>query len=341
MHDPACTPADPAPRAAGASGRLRILTWHVHGNYLYSLTRLPHDFVVPRLPDDPPGYGALGTKIPWGLNVRQVPACELRHEALDCVIYQSRAAFERDRLLLLTPEQQALPCAYIEHNPPEPHPTDTMHFFRHEHGVLVHVTHHNALMWQAPGVCTRVIEHGIVAPPGVLYTGELARGITAINHLQRRGRRVGADLYEWAARRVPLDLIGMQSEAMGGLGEISNMQVPAHMAQYRFFFSPIRYASLGLSLVEAMMAGMPIVGIAATELPNVIDNGVEGYVDSRRDRLVDCMRQLIDDPALARQWGLAARNTALRRFSIERFVDDWNGVLALLTGVRQEGAWHE
>jgi hypothetical protein len=26
--------------------RLRILTWQVHGNYLYSLTQVPHDFYL-------------------------------------------------------------------------------------------------------------------------------------------------------------------------------------------------------------------------------------------------------------------------------------------------------
>lgn len=325
--------SEAAPRRGPPHGRrLRILTWHVHGNYLYSLTQLPHDFVIPVLPGDPPGYAAPGPKIPWGPNVHPVPAQDVCREPLDCVIYQSRGAFERDRLLLLTPAQQALPCAYIEHNPPEPHPTDTVHWFRHEHGVLVHVTHHNALMWDCQDVPTRVIEHGLVAPPRPLYTGELARGITVVNHLRRRGRRVGADLYQWAGRRVPLDLIGMGSEELGGQGEVPNMEVGATMSRYRFFFSPIRYASLGLSLVEAMMAGLPIVGIAATELPGVIDNGVSGWVDSRPQRLVDCMRQLIQEPELARRWGRAAREAALKRFSIDRYVGDWNTLLAGLAG---------
>lgn len=54
--------------------RLRILTWHVHGNYLYSLSHLPHDFVIPVLADNRPGYCELGTKLPWGDNIRMVPA---------------------------------------------------------------------------------------------------------------------------------------------------------------------------------------------------------------------------------------------------------------------------
>jgi glycosyltransferase involved in cell wall biosynthesis len=81
-----------------------------------------------------------------------------------------------------------------------------------------------------------------------------------------------------------------------------------------------------------MMAGLPVIGIAATELPNVIANGVNGWVDSRPRRLVDCMRQLIHEPDLARRWGQAAREAALERFSIDRYIGDWNTLLAGLAG---------
>jgi hypothetical protein len=316
--------------------RLRILTWHVHGNYLYALTQLPHDFIIPVMPDNRPDYAALGPNIPWGDNVYQVPVHQLKEQALDCVIYQSRRVFESDAQALLSASQLALPCAYIEHNPPEPHPTDTEHFFHHNHGVLVHVTAYNALMWCSPSTRTHIVEHGVKIPAGVQYSGHIARGISVINHLKRRGRRVGADVYEVTRAQLPLDLIGMDSEAMGGLGEVANMEVAALMARYRFFFSPIRYASLGLSLVEAMMAGLPVVGIAATELPTVITNGVNGYVDTKPERLVDCMRQLLDEPQLAQAWGAAARETALRRFGIDRYLREWEQVLASLDGGSNE-----
>lgn len=318
--------------------RLRILTWHVHGDYLYALTQLPHDFVIPVLPGTTAGYTRPGPAIPWADNLQPVPAQSIHEEMFDCVIYQSRKAYEMDRFRLLTAAQLELPAIYIEHNPPESHPTDTVHWFRHDAGVLVHVTHYNALMWHSPDVETCVIEHGMVAPPAALYTGERNRGIVVINHLRQRQRRVGADLFEWAARQVPLDLIGMGSEDMHGLGEVPNMDVPSFIAQYRFFFSPIRYASLGLSLIEAMMAGLPVVGIAATELPNVIRNGVNGWVDSRPDRLVECMHELMRQPEMARQWGAEARQLALSRFSITRFTDDWNRLLAACTEHIQTGA---
>ncbi|MCZ8409051.1 glycosyltransferase [Achromobacter dolens] len=320
---------NPIASAVAPARRLRILTWHVHGNYLHALGHVPHDFVVPGLPGDPAGYGALGPRIPWGDNLTQLPAGELRAQRFDCVLYQSRQNLE-DARLLLSDAQRALPCAYLEHNPPAPHPTDTVHPFRHDRGVLVHVTPFNAEMWDNGGMPVRVVEHGVPLP-GVAYDGSLARGIVVVNHLARRGRRIGLDLFERMRARTPLDLIGMESETLGGLGEVPNMEVAACLARYRYFFSPVRYASLGLSLVEAMLCGVPVVGFGTTELPALIVNGENGFVDTRIERLAQVARQLLAEPDLARAWGAAGRETALRRFGMDRFVADWLAVFEQLT----------
>jgi hypothetical protein len=311
--------------------KLRILTWHVHGNYLYALTRVPHEFVIPVRDGNPPGYGALGSRIPWGSSVREVKADALREEDFDCVVYQSRATYE-EREELLSPRQLALPCAYIEHDPPMPHPTDTRHWFRHERGMLVHVTHYNRAAWDNGPMRAAVIEHGVPAPGKVAGQDSMAKGIVVLNHLRRRGRRMGADLFEQVREQVPLDLIGMDSESMGGLGEIGNMEVGDFVSRYRFFFSPIRYTSLGLALIEAMMAGVPVVGFAATELPRVIVNGRNGYIDTDPAQLVSVMKTLIDDPALAAAWGAEARKTALQRYGMDRFVADWLDLFSRLMG---------
>lgn len=313
---------------------LRILTWHVHGNYLYALTQVPHEFIIPVCSDGRPGYAPLGSKIPWGSNVRQVKAADLASEHFDCVIYQSKGAYEDDAPILLTDAQRALPSLYIEHDPPRPYPVDTAHWFKHDCGILVHVTHYNALNWDAGAMPVRVIEHGVPIAANVAYTGELERGITVINGLAHRGRRMGADLFEWTRGRVPLDLIGMESDAMGGLGEVPNMNVAATVARYRFFYTPIRYTSLGLALIEAMLAGVPVVGVAATELPTVILNGHNGFVHTDRELLVDVMQTLIADPELARRWGAAGQATARKRFGMARFIADWQAVIAEVTATR-------
>ena len=314
--------------ASSQPQRLRVLTWHVHGNYLYYLSQAPHDFFVVTLPGHPPGYAGRVGSLPWGDNVHEVPAEGLPWRNFDCVLYQSRKHFETDRVELLSAEQRALPAIYLEHDPPQQHPTGTRHPGADVDGVhIVHVTPFNALTWDNGSAPVSVIEHGVLVPPEVDYVGDRPEGIVVVNHLQKRGRRLGVDVFEQARSQVPLALVGMGSLELGGLGEVANLDLAATMARYRFFFNPIRYTSLGLSVIEAMMVGLPIVGLATTELPTVIASGTNGFVDTRLDRLVDAMRALIDYPALARQWGDAARKTALERFSITRFAADWDRLL--------------
>jgi glycosyltransferase involved in cell wall biosynthesis len=167
----------------------------------------------------------------------------------------------------------------------------------------------------------------VVVPPGVRYTGELPRGLVVINGMPWRGRRLGADLFLDARQRVPLDLVGMQAEQVGGIGEVQPRDVARFASRYRFFFHPVRWTSLGLAVLEAMAIGMPIVGVATTELVTVVENGVSGYVSTDLDELVAAMQRLIDDPRHAHELGDKARAVAAERFGIDRFVRDWNDAL--------------
>ena len=311
--------------------RLRILTWHTHGSYLYYLTQVPHDFYVLSRPGRPPGYVGRSGQFPWGANVHDLPAERASGTELDCIVFQDDHQYLRDQYDLLTVAQRRLPKIYVEHDPPRAHPTDTRHPVDDPDVVIVHVTAFNALMWDGGRSPTRVIEHGVVAPRGVAYSGELARGIAVVNNLQRRGRRLGADIFAQAAAEVPLDLVGMGALEAGGLGEIAHAELPRFIARYRFFFNPIRYTSLGLAVIEAMMTGLPIVALATTEMATVVRNGVSGYADTNPSRLVAHMRSLLADRALARRLGENARRDALERFAIGRFVADWQRVLAEVT----------
>ena len=313
--------------------RLRILTWHVHGGYLFYLARVPHDLYVPVKAGRPEGYVGLAPGgYPWPGNLHEVPAEHVSRLDVDCVLSQTHGQWLEEREAILSAEQRRLPRVHLEHDPPRGHPVDQRHPVDDPDALLVHVTPFNELMWDSGRSPTRVVEHGVVVPEDVRYTGELARGLALVNELPRRGRRVGADVFARVTERegVPLDLVGMGSEPAGGLGEVPHDRLPAFEARYRFLFNPIRYTSLGLAVCEAMMVGMPVVGLATTEMATVVENGVSGYVDTNVGRLVERMRELLADPAEARRLGEAARRRALERFSIDRFVRDWSDAFALV-----------
>jgi hypothetical protein len=312
-----------------------VLTWHVHGNYLWYLSQVPVTWHVPVLPGRPPGYAGRGTSFPFPSNVVEVDAAHVRDMDFDVVLHQSHRTWLEDRHELLSSRQRRLPTVVLEHDPPRASPTDTVHpVHRADDGALVvHVTSFNRLMWDNGSAPTTVIEHGVDVPD-VDATLELERGLVVVNDLATRGRRLGADVVAQVREQVPLDIVGMRSEAVGGLGEVPPPELPAFMARYRFFFHPVRYTSLGLAVCEAMAIGLPVVGLATTELVTVIDDGINGYIDTNPDRLVERMQLLLDRRDHARRMGVLARAVARRRFAIERFAQDW---WSLLHEVAAEG----
>ena len=311
---------------------MRVLTWHVHGSYLYYLAHAPHEFILPVKPGRPEGYGGRSGFLPWPDNVHEIAAEHVRDARFDVVLFQSRKNYLEDQFELLSLEQQHLPRIYLEHDPPRESPTDTRHVVDDPAVLIVHVTAFNALMWDSGRSPVEVIDHGVVVPDGVRYVGDLARGIVVVNGIASRGRRLGLDIFERAREAVPLDLAGIGSEVLGGLGDLPQPQLLEAESRYRLYFHPIRYTSLGLALLEAMAIGMPVVAVAPAEVPTVIENGVTGYADTNVDRLIEAMRWLLERPDEARQMGEAARRYAAERFGIERFASDWDRTLRLVAG---------
>lgn len=311
---------------------LRILTWHVHGSYIYYLVQSCYKFYLPVKPDYPEGYGGRNGNSSWPDNVYDVPVEEVQNLEFDCIVFQSKKNYLEDQYEILSESQRQLPRIYLEHDPPREHPTDTRHPVDDPNVLLVHVTAFNDLMWDSGRTPTRVIEHGVLVPEDVQYTGELERGLVVVNNLPKRGRRLGADVFESVRTRVPLDLVGMGSEELGGLGEIQHNHLSAFESRYRFFFNPIRYTSLGLAVCEAMAIGMPIIALATTEMVTVVENGVSGYVDTNVNTLVERMQELLKYPDEARRLSEGARHYAQERFNIQRFIRDWDEAFALVTG---------
>jgi glycosyltransferase involved in cell wall biosynthesis len=123
----------------------------------------------------------------------------------------------------------------------------------------------------------------------------------------------------------------METEAFGGLGDIPYRNLHRFLADYRFLFSPIRYTSLPLALIEAMTIGMPVVALATTELPTAVLHGETGYISCDIDALIEHMRFLLSDYEEATRLGRNARAVAQQRFGLDRFIRDWNRAFALVT----------
>ena len=98
------------------------------------------------------------------------------------------------------------------------------------------------------------------------------------------------------------------------------------MAGHRAYLHPYRWTSLGLSLLEAMFLGMPVLALATTAAPESVPPAA-GVLSNDVGLLRESARRLLADPDEARERGLAARTHAVHRFALDRFLTDWDRTL--------------
>jgi hypothetical protein len=72
---------------------------------------------------------------------------------------------------------------------------------------------------------------------------------------------------------------------------------------------------------------MPVVAVASTEIGEAVPREA-GVVSTDLAVLHDAVRTYTADPEAARLAGKAARHHALARFGIDRFLGDWDRLLA-------------
>jgi glycosyltransferase involved in cell wall biosynthesis len=308
----------------------KIFFWHVHGSYATSLVQGPHTYYVPVLPERGPDGRGRARTWDWPASAIEVTPAQARELDVDLVILQRPHELELAERWLGRAPGRDVRAVYLEHNAPQGRVAEMRHHVADRPDLtVVHVTHFNDLFWDCGTTPVRVIEHGVV-DPGYRYTGELPRAAVAINEARRRGRVTGTDLLERFARALPLDVFGMDAGAIGGFEDLSQHVLHRELPRRRVYLHPIRWTSLGLSLIEAMHLGMPVVALATTEAVEAVPEGC-GTISTDVERLCGALRRYAADPAAARADGERARAYARERYGLDSFLHSWNMLFAEVT----------
>lgn len=300
---------------------MNILLWHVHGSWTTAFVQGKHRYLVPvNAARDEWGRGRART-FDWPETVEEVDVTRL--PPIDIAVVQRPA-----ELPLVPP---GVPVVYVEHNAPRGDVPDTRHpMADRDDLVIAHVTHFNDLFWDCGGTRTTVVEHGIVEPR-TRWTGDLERLAVVTNEPVRRGRVTGTDLYPRFTVAAPLDVYGMGVAGLALDRVIAHDDPPQHrmhaeVARRRAYLHLCRWTSLGLSLIEAMQMGMPVIALATTEAVAAVPPDA-GVLSTRVGTLVDAAHWLIEQPGDARALGARGRQVALARFGLDRFLADWDRLL--------------
>ena len=305
---------------------MNVFLWHVHGSWTTALVQGSHRYYLPVVPGRGPEGRGRARSWRWPGSAVEVTPEEAEHLDIDVLIVQGYDELSLAPRWLRRRPGRDIRTIFVEHNAPQGRIADMRHPVADRSDIgLVHVTHFNRLFWDSGEAPTRVIDHGIV-DPGYRYTGRKESAAVVINEPVRRGRVTGTDLLDIFARSMALELYGMGVGPLGGHEDLSQEQLHERMPEHRIYLHPNRWTSLGLSLIEAMHLGMPVVALATTEVPTLVSPET-GIVGTDVERLAAEAARLMSDRERCVAMGKAGRQLALERFGLQRFLDDWDEVL--------------
>ena len=165
----------------------------------------------------------------------------------------------------------------------------------------------------------RPIEEPVGGPPRVVWSGSHSTMINvhaiapALRRLQEDCgtpvRIVGEGGLELPGVRTELRQFQVANEVSDiqdcHVGLVPLADIPWN--RWKFFFKAVQY----------MATGLPVVAQRMGSNPEVIDDGVTGFLVQTQEEWYDRLRLLVEDSELRRRMGAAARAAAVERFSVE------------------------
>jgi len=100
--------------------------------------------------------------------------------------------------------------------------------------------------------------------------------------------------------------------------------IPEILAASDLFILSSRWEGLPRSIIEAMMAGLPVVATRVGGVPELVEDGITGFLVPPKDpgALAEALQKLIEDPELRRRMGEAGREKTLREFTLDLMLEE-------------------
>ena len=196
-----------------------------------------------------------------------------------------------------------------------------------------------------PGLPSRVFEPKLIARKelGFAENGTYVLFVGRMTAIKRPDRLLDS-IKELVERKVDIQVLAAgDGELLASLRDRAVQEdLPIVFLGWRSDISKLISASdiailtsdneaVPLTLIEASMAGLPLVSTNVGSVSDVLVNDLNGYlVDSEPAALADALQKLAIDPVLREIMGKAGRERASRYFSLEKMCADHTELYQLL-----------
>lgn len=307
---------------------LNILTFVTHERYENFLCKTGHNFYAlssTECKEWNTNYG----DIPENYHILKSPNETLRvplHLDVDLILSQSK--FGQFQISKQIATRLQLPLVSLEHTlPVEEWSPDNLYMMRGMRGdINVYITEYNLEQWGIGGSDSCVIYHGLdtiqFSPPD--RKERVPHALSVVNDWVNRDYCCGFSIWKQIADKIPVKVVGDTP----GLSE-SAKSVEELVEFYRssqVFLNTSTLSPIPMSLMEAMSCGCAVVSTNNCAIPELIQDGENGFLFDDPEQAVEKINMLLSDTSLARKMGENARKTITTKFSQEAFVNQWNAV---------------
>jgi hypothetical protein len=221
-----------------------------------------------------------------------------------------------------------IPLVSLEHTLPHPgwNPMQTAQLRDQRGHMNVFLSEYSADAWGWG-------EDAIIIPPGIdteAFTPEWAlprQGVilSVVNDWINRDWACGFRLWQKVTHGLPVFVLGDTP----GLSKPAkdHAELLGVYRQCQVFLNTSLHSTCPFTLLEAMACGCAVVSTATTMIPQVVKDGVNGYVSNDPEVLAARCKELLADPEKCRRLGEAARKTIEDKYSFRRMAHDWDVVL--------------
>lgn len=308
--------------------KYNILTFPTHERYQGNLAKTGHEFYLfhgPNIKTWNPTFGKVPnnhTLLNGAKQIGQLP----EHIDFDFILCQSNGGqlpASRQLAQLLH-----LPVIQLEHTTTMPQWSQAQIIDIKKHtktDINVFISEYNRDKWLYQPEEAEIIHHCIDTDIFLYSTSPRKNHIlTVANEYVARDWCMGFSIYQRITQKLPTFPVG----------DTTGLSKPAEsieqLAQFyqnsRIFLNTSTHSPIPTSLLEAMACGCAVVSTATCMIPEIIQNGVNGFISNDEYRLREYLEMLLKDEGLANRLGQAAASTIKERFGVTQFVNKWNMV---------------
>jgi len=195
---------------------------------------------------------------------------------------------------------------------------------------IVYTSGYYAHTWGLPG---RIIPHAVDSRDyeGFEYTGEVPAVLTVAHYLKERDDEMGYTFHrQVVSDDIPYKIIGYNPTLPDSGPARDWSELKSYYRHYRAYLNTALSGGF-IAMIEAMIAGMPVVtrpGPTEETPHKLVIDGYNGFVSDDPQYLREKIKFLLANPEVAKVMGLRAKEAVQARYSIDRFIREWQEAFA-------------